>query len=678
MSVVWITTQKRRLVKAAAAWTPPQPRTTLPSHRVGRVPWSRAKSTAKYASKPRKRIGFTMEELSYDRFVPPTLSDDDLAIPSDYEPDIYDQSEILKQEMNARKWWEPSAVNETHSAASSMEKEETKPPMKGGLDSNDVINSTSNAVVSSALETADDDESTPYDEKTLIKAIDPSSSIAETVIGPADNLTSLEMSTAVQAATVNKETIPETALIHAADISQEDSWVKQAAYGTPISTQLDLLISRLDQIENDIYAQNNEKRFNINSPKQVSKVLFGVEQSSTKKEVLEAMAAAGNRMAALILQYRDVKNQISRAQRKQESIDNGTKVKSASVATISTKGETVTNEVASTDPLLLVDASAYIFRAYYSMPPIHRYDGMPTGAVMGFCNMLNRLILNRVLQGEQPRLVLVFDAKGSTFRHEMYPDYKGHRPDAPMDLIPQFALIRQAADAYGISAIEADTFEADDVIATLATMAQKEGLATHILSGDKDLMQLISEDEDASLVHMIDPMTMSRVTSTEVRNKWGVPPMLLGDVLALTGDSSDNVPGVPGIGPKIAAALIEEFGNLDNLLENIDKVKQTARRLKLQENTEKVRLSRQLVQLIRDVPREVMTFPESVANVTDLRMKPLDPERMLNFYKEMGFKDLRRRLESRLSLKTPTSNKPRQKRESAVIPKPEDYADVPF
>jgi DNA polymerase-1 len=217
-----------------------------------------------------------------------------------------------------------------------------------------------------------------------------------------------------------------------------------------------------------------------------------------------------------------------------------------------------------------------------------------------------------------------------------------------MDLIPQFDLIRDAATAYGICQIEANNYEADDVIATLATMALAEGVDTNILSGDKDLMQLVTAKDEMPSVHIIDPMTMSRVTYDEVVEKWGVPPEHLGDLLALAGDSSDNVPGVPGIGPKIAAALIDEYGSLEQLLEQVDSVKQKGRREKLQANIDQARLSRVLVDLVREVPMEIMTWPEGMDKAGDLRMEGMDGDRLLKFYDQMGFKDLRRRVEGRL------------------------------
>jgi DNA polymerase-1 len=216
------------------------------------------------------------------------------------------------------------------------------------------------------------------------------------------------------------------------------------------------------------------------------------------------MGGAGNVMADLILQYRSLSRKIARLRKKKENVANGTLVRNVSMterpkavakeskAKASASQQLSDDSVAEGDPLLLVDASAYIFRAYYSMPPLHRADGMPVGAVLGFCNMLNRLVLTRMLDGECPRLVLVFDAKGKTFRHDLYEEYKAHRPECPVDLVPQFDLIREAAEAYGIQQLEAPNYEADDVIATLASMALNEGVDTNILSGDKDLMQLIT------------------------------------------------------------------------------------------------------------------------------------------------------------------------------------------
>jgi 5'-3' exonuclease, N-terminal resolvase-like domain len=318
-----------------------------------------------------------------------------------------------------------------------------------------------------------------------------------------------------------------------------DSFLKSAAGGDGVTKTVNVLESQLEEVQRKVYERNSGVEFNINSHAKLSRVLFGPQGGSTEKAVLEAKAASGDRMADLILQYRSLKQQIARIKRREDNVRNGSLASSPSaVARVNMR------EDHGADPLMLIDASSYIFRAYYSMPPIHRaIDGMPTGAVLGFCNMLNKLALNKMISGDTPRLVLVFDAKGKTFRHELYNDYKSHRPEAPMDLIPQFALVRQAATAYGLCQIEAPSFEADDVIASLARMAVEEGLDVNIFSGDKDLMQLVSDQGVSPAVQMIDPATMKRYTHEAVVEKWGVPPSQLGDLLALAGDTADNIPG---------------------------------------------------------------------------------------------------------------------------------------
>jgi DNA polymerase-1 len=251
-----------------------------------------------------------------------------------------------------------------------------------------------------------------------------------------------------------------------------------------------------------------------------------------------------------------------------------------------------------------------------------------------------------------------------------------------VDLIPQFDLVRQAAVAYGISQVEAPNFEADDVIATMATRALSEGLDVNVLSGDKDLMQLVTDGDGSSpSIQLIDPMKKDRTAYEQVIEKWSVTPHQLGDVLALAGDSADNVPGVKGIGPKTAAKLINEFGSLSNLLDNINQVKQKAVQEKLYAHKENAWLSRRLVELERHVPMEAMMgLSEDFENLTDLRMEVMDPDRILAFYNEMGFRQLKRHLEQRLKGMKPTRGKPSNynRRPKAQIPKPEDFSDVPF
>ena len=497
--------------------------------------------------------------------------------------------------------------------------------------------------------------------------------------------------------------------------------------GSGQMTQVDILTSKSESIQSSVYAENGGKEFNINSPKQVSHVLFGDAGQSTNKDVLDAMASAGNRMADLILQYRQAQRDLKRAKKQVENKENGIHVDdfhkapppspAAAAAAAEPRRDPIKDsspemleydDANGSNPLLLVDASAYIFRAYYSMPPLHRADGTPVGAVLGFCNMLNRLVLNRSLDGDQPRIVLVFDSKGKTFRHDMYPDYKANRGPCPEDLVPQFDLIREAATAYGIDQIEAPNFEADDVIATLATMAREEGINVHVLTGDKDLMQLVTPPDEEPSINMIDPKEMIRVTYDVVVDKFGVPPALLGDVLALAGDKSDNIPGVPGIGPKIASSLINEYGSLEVVLDRAGEIKQKARREKLLSNTEEAMLSRKLVELDRAVPLNVMTMPDHYTTVSELKMAPLSSDALFNFYEEMGFYDLTMKLKRRLGTSgsdgnnsessamageaaakqigtgnAPLNDNIRQglimhQRRKSEAPKPEDYDDVPF
>ena len=215
--------------------------------------------------------------------------------------------------------------------------------------------------------------------------------------------------------------------------------------------------------------------------------------------------------------------------------------------------------------------------------------------------------------------------------------------------MPQFPLIRALATAYGCQQIEAPGYEADDVIATLSVRGVKEGVNVNVVSSDKDLMQLVTRMGEEPSVHLIDPMKQVRVDENAVKEKWGVGPGKLGDVLALAGDSADNVPGIKGIGPKIASGLIEEYGDLEGLLEGCEGIKQNKRRELLMEGKEVARLSRRLVELVRDVPEDRMTGMEGM-EVKQLRMEELNEERLLNFYEEMGFKDLRKRMKNRFGI----------------------------
>jgi DNA polymerase-1 len=226
------------------------------------------------------------------------------------------------------------------------------------------------------------------------------------------------------------------------------------------------------------------------------------------------------------------------------------------------------------DHVFLVDGSSYIFRAYHALPPLNRKsDGLQVNAVLGFCNMLWKL-LRDMPSGEKPtHLAIVFDKSEVTFRNELYPDYKAHRPPAPDDLIPQFALIREAVKAFDLPCLEQSGFEADDLIATYVREAVERGATATIVSSDKDLMQLVTDK-----VTMYDTMKDRRLGIPEVFEKFGVAPNKVVEVQALAGDSVDNVPGVPGIGVKTAAQLLTEYGDLETLLARAGEIKQPKRR----------------------------------------------------------------------------------------------------
>lgn len=246
-----------------------------------------------------------------------------------------------------------------------------------------------------------------------------------------------------------------------------------------------------------------------------------------------------------------------------------------------------------TKELFLVDGSGYIFRAYHALPPLTSPAGVPIGAVVGFCNMIYKLLSTH----SDAHIAIIFDSARKNFRNEIYPDYKAHRPPPPEDLIPQFALIRDAAAAFGLPSLELEGYEADDLIATYARLAVEHHVPVTIVSSDKDLMQLVRDG-----VRMIDPMKQTRVGPDEVHEKFGVVPELVVDVQALCGDSVDNVPGVPGIGIKTAAQLINEFGSLENLLGRLSEIKQPKRREALESNAELARISKRLVTLDDHVP----------------------------------------------------------------------------
>jgi len=282
--------------------------------------------------------------------------------------------------------------------------------------------------------------------------------------------------------------------------------------------------------------------------------------------------------------------------------------------------------------LYLVDGSAYIFRAYHALPPLARKsDGLPVGAVSGFCNMLYKLMTDVALDEHVTHFAVIFDYSAKTFRNDLYTEYKANRSEPPEDLVPQFPLVREATRAFGCACIEQEGYEADDIIATYSRLAEQDGGEAVIVSSDKDLMQLVTDK-----VSMYDPMKSRRIARDEVIEKFGLGPEHVIDIQALAGDSTDNIPGVPGIGVKTAAQLIEEFGDLDTLLACADGIKQKKRRENLLEFADQARLSRDLVRLKTDVALE--------EPVSDLVMKPVDGEKLVSFLRQMEFNTLTNRV----------------------------------
>jgi DNA polymerase-1 len=284
------------------------------------------------------------------------------------------------------------------------------------------------------------------------------------------------------------------------------------------------------------------------------------------------------------------------------------------------------------DHVVLVDGSSYIFRAYHALPPLTRKsDGLPVGAVSGFCNMLWKLMREKV-DGERPtHLAVIFDASASTFRNTLFDQYKADRPEAPSDLKPQFRLIREAVRAFDIPCLEQDGWEADDLIATYVCRASDVGATVTIVASDKDLMQLVRPG-----VVMYDSMKEKRIDEVGVLEKFGVPPEKVVDVQALAGDSIDNVPGVPGIGIKTAAQLINEYGDLETLLDRAAEIKQPKRREALIAFAEQARMSKKLVKLECDVP---LKHP-----IDELGIHEPHPTRLVSFLRAMEFYALMRRV----------------------------------
>src|SRR3954462_6454872 len=284
---------------------------------------------------------------------------------------------------------------------------------------------------------------------------------------------------------------------------------------------------------------------------------------------------------------------------------------------------------AAANHLYLVDGSSYIFRAYHRLPPLTNRHGQPAGAVYGYTTMLWKLADGLSKADGPTHMAVILDASEQTHRNKMYDQYKAHRPPPPEDLVPQFPLIRVATRAFSIPCIEEEGLEADDIIACYVTAAKSAGWRVTIVSSDKDLMQLI--DEDAG-IDMLDTMNDRRIGRSEVLEKFGVPPEKLGDVLALMGDSVDNVPGVPGIGPKTASQLIQEYGDLESVLAHAEEIKKPKLRQNLIEHADSARLSRELVRLVCDAP-----LPEPLG---DLEMKGIPDAPLREFLEEEGCKSL--------------------------------------
>ena len=324
------------------------------------------------------------------------------------------------------------------------------------------------------------------------------------------------------------------------------------------------------------------------------------------------------------------------------------------------------------DHLYLIDGSGFIFRAYHALPPLTRKsDGLPTGAVSGFCNMLWKLLEDTKAGDKPSHLAVIFDAGSKTFRNDMYTEYKANRSEPPDDLQPQFPLTRDAVRAFGVSCVEKDGYEADDLIATYARLAQEAKAKVTIVSSDKDLMQLVYDGE----VEMLDTMKNKRIGQNEVIERFGVPPEKVVDVQALIGDSIDNVPGVPGIGVKTAAKLIGEFGDLETLLARAGEVKQNKCREALIEHAEKARLSARLVRLDSAVPID--------ETIDEFAVRDPDPGKLVPFLKSLEFVSLLRRAAAKLgvddvdAIAAPAAPAPLPRAAAKTVTVPPDAAGCP-
>ena len=289
------------------------------------------------------------------------------------------------------------------------------------------------------------------------------------------------------------------------------------------------------------------------------------------------------------------------------------------------------NSIKKTDHFYLIDGSGYIFRAYYALPPLSRKsDGLPTGAVSGFCSMLFKLLEESRSDNsihKPTHFAVIFDSARKNFRNEIYSEYKANRTEAPEDLAPQFEYIRKSVKAFNLPSIELLNYEADDLIATYAQQINKAGAKVTVISSDKDLMQLVSDR-----VRLYDPMKSKVLGEKEVFEKFGVKPNQVIDVQSLAGDSADNVPGVPGIGIKTASELINKYKNLDTLLKKAGEIPQNKRRETLLANKDKALLSKKLVTLKIDVPVK--------DTLNSFILKEVEKDKLYNFLREMEFNRL--------------------------------------
>ena len=307
----------------------------------------------------------------------------------------------------------------------------------------------------------------------------------------------------------------------------------------------------------------------------------------------------------------------------------------------------------------LIDGSGFIFRAYYALPPLTSKNGKPVGAVLGFCNMLLKLIQEK----ESDKLIVVFDSAKKTFRNNIYSDYKANRGEAPEDLIPQFKIIREAVDAFDITRVELEGYEADDLIATYAKFFDDKNWSVEIVSSDKDLMQLINNN-----IFMKDPIKNKIIKENEVFEKFGVYPEKVIDVQSLAGDSVDNIPGAPGIGIKTAALLVNQFGSLKGILNDFKKIKQNKRREAIEFNIENIAISKKLVELKKDIKVEI--------NIDKISSSDFDKKKLLEFFKKYNFENLKTKIENFDGLKSEENNGKNIQVSYRTIVKKEELIDV--